>query len=114
MGRKKKGAFSRENLLKDLDNHSAENAKESSSPPTKVFSTLPSIVLEEKVINEVFDDENDEIDYEKEACEANESEIDELNRLMSQVEIEDDPEELEKQINVAGVESNNMSQMYVL
>ena len=36
------------------------------------------------------------------------------NQLVSQVEIEDDPEELEKQINVAGVESNNMSQMYVL
>ena len=71
-------------------------------------------MLEEKVINEVFDDENDEFDYEKEAREANEFEIDELNRLMSQVEIEDDPEELEKQINVAGVESNNMSQMYVL
>ena len=79
-----------------------------------MFSTLPSIVLEEKVINEVFDDEKDEFDYEKEAREANESEIDELNWLMSQVEIEDDPEELEKQINVAGVESNNMSQMYVL
>ena len=79
-----------------------------------MFSTLPSIVLEEKVINEVFDDENDEFDCEIEAREANESEIDELNRLMSQVEIEDDPEELEKQINVAGVESNNMSQMYVL
>ena len=49
-------------------------------------------MLEDKWTDDVFDDENDDEGHAME----------ELSRLMSIVDIEDDPEELQKQINLAG------------
>ena len=100
MGRKKKCEFSRDNLLKNI-----ENAKESDKLPAKESSKGPTLVtedsaeLEDKWSDEVFEDEDE--DQDKEA----DDDMEELSRLMSIVDIEDDPEELEKQINLAGTKS---------
>ena len=101
MGRKKKCEFSRDNLLKNIENTKESDklpAKESSKGPTLV-TTEDSAELEDKWSDEVFEDEDE--DQDKEA----DDDMEELSRLMSIVDIEDDPEELEKQINLAGTKS---------
>ena len=61
--------------------------------------TEDSAELEEKWSDDVFEYEGEDQDTEAD------DDIEELSRLMSTVDIEDDPEELEKQINLAGKQS---------
>jgi hypothetical protein len=102
MGRKKKCEFSRDNLFKNIENNKESDklpAKESSKSKGPAHVTEDSAELEDKWSDEVFEDEDE--DQDKEA----DDDMEELSRLMSIVDIEDDPEELEKQINLAGTKS---------
>lgn len=92
MGRKKKGCFSRSEILGTISNGKQE--PEACYPITKTTrqrrkqsETDPFPIVEE----ENHDDSLDILE-----------DIDELSRLMSVVEIDDDPKEFEKQLNLAG------------
>ena len=85
MGRKKKGCFSRSEILGTISNEKQE--PEACYPITKTTrqkrkqsETDPFHIVEEENLND--------------------SDI--LSRLMSVVEIDDDPKEFEKQLNLAG------------
>ena len=118
MGRRKKGDFSREAMLlkvndqKDVDakleeqvtkNKSTENkAKKTESEKdigkakkTKVVKDIekPQTVDKEEVHEEVFEDDA-KVEYE--------DDLSELTRLMSLCEVEDNLEDFEEQLNLAG------------
>ena len=57
-----------------------------------------------RIFKEKWSDEVFECDDEDHHLEADDDMV-ELSRLMSIVDIEDDPKELEKQINLAGIQS---------
>lgn len=107
MGRKKIGGFSRTAILEtiDKDKQHEEASKQVPRSTRNKKGTLKNLDIEfvEKDENldegEVFDEE--EIIDENEDMDENED-LDELTRLMSVVDIDDDPAEMENQLNLAG------------
>ena len=91
MGRKKKGCFSRSEILGTISNEKQEPEAcypiaKTTRQKRKQSETDPFHIVEEENL-----DDSDILE-----------DIDELSRLMSVVEIDDDPKEFEKQLNLAG------------
>ena len=106
MGRKKKGEFSRDNLLKNIEDDlkPKENpTKLNTKEQTRVEKAqIPKIVeneFEKDLIEIEGDCEEDVFDDNLAAAD----DMDELTRLMSVVEISNDEKALEGQINLAGL-----------
>ena len=115
MGRKKKGQLSHEELLKSLESKTEESLPKKDEVvelPTKKEPELKPQKTTRKAkptkkIDNILTEEDDEV-FDKD-LENVEDDIDELTRLMSVVDIVNDPDELEKQIDLAGLGLEGLS-----
>ena len=120
MGRKKKGEFSRDNLLKNIEDDPKlkEKSAKPKEKPAKLKENPAKLNTKEqtrvekaqipKIVENEFEKDLIEIegDCEEDVFDDNlaaADDMDELTRLMSVVEISNDEKALEGQINLAGL-----------